>query len=280
MIIDCHSHIWPSRETLGQAVDFSCLSDGNTQTALAPQHREATDPADMVFVLGFVSNMMNAEISNDLLKTYLDENASRTIGFAGIDPTEKQSVQQIREYNDQGVFAGITLSPACQGFHPTDSRAMAVYEIAESLTMPIYFLQGEILPASANLLFAQPEALDEVARSFPALKMVVSHMGYPWTEQMIALLSKHQNIFADVAGICGRPWQAYRTLTLAYEYHVMDKLLFGSDFPSQTVKTAVESIYNLNKLTIDSVLPAIPREQLRGIVERDSLELLGLGSKP
>jgi len=41
----------------------------------------------------------------------------------------------------------------------------------------------------------------------------------------------------------------------------------------------VESLYNLNKLTIDSVLPAIPREQLRGIVERDSLSLLGLGNK-
>ena len=153
---------------------------------------------------------------------------------------------------------------------------MMVYELAQELALPIYFLQGEKLPASAQLQFAQPVALDEVAQNFPQLKIVVSHLGYPWVEQMIALLGKHDNVFADVAGVTRKPWQAYRTLTLAYEYKVMDKLLFCSDFPNHTVKGAVESLYNLNKLTIDSVLPAIPREHLRGIVERDSLTLLGL----
>ena len=92
---------------------------------------------------------------------------------------------------------------------------------------------------------------------------------------MIMLLGKHDNVYSDIAGLSRRPWQAYRALTLAYEYGVVEKLLFASDFPNSTVKESVEAVYNLNKLTLDSVLPAIPREQLRGIVERDSLALLG-----
>ena len=71
-------------------------------------------------------------------------------------------------------------------------------------------------------------------------------------------------------------WQTYRSLTLAYESGVIEKLLFGSDFPTHTVKNAAEALYNINKITLDSVLPAVPREQVRSIVERNSLELLGL----
>ena len=151
-----------------------------------------------------------------------------------------------------------------------------MYQTAESLGLPIYFLYGDTLPASATLEHACPTALDEVARTFPDLKIIISHLGFPWVEQTIALLAKHPNIFADVAGLTDKPWQAYRSLTLAYEYGVIDKLLFASDFPGQTVKAAAESLYNLNKITLDSVLPAVPREQLRSIVERDSLTLLNL----
>ena len=142
--------------------------------------------------------------------------------------------------------------------------------------MPIYFLQGDVLPPQAKLKFSQPADFDEVAQSFPSLPIVVSHLGYPWTEQMICLLAKHPNVYSDIAGLAQRPWQAYRTLTLAFEFGVIEKLLLASDFPANTVKATIEAIYNLNKLTLESVLPAIPREQLRGIVERDSLSLLGL----
>ncbi len=275
MIIDCHSHVWLSKEQLGQAERFSCIANPEIGSADPKIHLEYSEPADIVFVLGFVSNMLNAEIPNNVLLEYSQENKGRVIAFAGMDPAEEGTIEKLQEYHEQG-FAGITLSPACQGFHPTDSRAMRIYELAESLSMPIYFLHGEKIPAVANLQFNQPVALDEVAQAFPNLKMVISHFGYPWVDQTIALLGKHPNIFSDVAGIMTRPWQAYRILTLAYEYDVMEKLLFGSDFPTHNVKSVIEAVYNLNKLTIDSILPAIPREHLRSMVERDSMTLLGL----
>ncbi|MBI1826779.1 MAG: hypothetical protein HYR83_10400, partial [Planctomycetes bacterium] len=37
-----------------------------------------------------------------------------------------------------------------------------------------------------------------------------------------------------------------------------------------------ESLYGLNHLVQGTHLPAVPREQLRGIVERDTLNLLGI----
>jgi len=278
MIIDCHSHIWPSVNRLGQAEAFSCLLQGQTSQAQPDQHLTCSAPADVTLVLGFLSNYLNAEIPNSFIADYVSTEPRRLLGFAGIDPTGPTASQQLEQLHQEQHFAGITLSPACQNFHPCDTRAMRLYEKAQELNLPVYFLQGMVLPAAAILQYAQPDALDEVTRNFPSLKIVISHLGYPWIEQTIALLAKHENIYSDVAGLTNRPWQAYRTLSLAYEYGVMEKILFASDFPCQTVKAAVESLYNINQIALDSVLPPVPREQIRGIVERDSLSLLGLNT--
>jgi uncharacterized protein len=276
MIIDCHGHIWPSRDKLGQAENFSCLASADIDRSLPDQHLADSEPAEVMFILGFVSNFLNTEISNDYIHDYVDAHPDRLIGFAGVDPTLPDCREKMQKYKNQMGFAGITVSPACQGFHPCDSRAMRVYEVAEELAMPVYFLYGEKLPPSAVMNFSQTMLLDEVAQTFPSLKMIISHLGCPWVDQTFAILAKHENVFADMAGLIKKPWQAYRTLNLAYEFGVIEKILFASDYPNHTVKMAVETLYNLNKISLDSVLPAVPREHLRGIVERDSLALLGV----
>ena len=277
MIIDCHSHIWPNRSGLGRAEGFSCLAPPESDQADAEQHKIASSPADVILVLGFVSNMLNAEIPNDFIRDYVATAPNRLIGFAGIDPVgPKKPAEELVRLHRQDNFAGVAISPACQGFHPCHTKAMSLYQAAADAGLPVYFLCGDTLPDSAMLEYACPTALDEVARSFPELKIVISHLGFPWVEQTIALLAKHPNIFADIAGLTDKQWQAYRTLTLAHEYGVIDKLFFASDFPNHTVKSAAESLYNLNKISLEAVLPAVPREQLRGIVERDSLALLNL----
>ena len=281
MIVDCHSHIWPSVESLGKALDFSCIFPANEPTRLASsgEHQASSGPANVSLVLGFISNQLNCEIPNDFISSYVSAQPESLIGFAGLDPMATDCEKELDRILQNGIMAGITVSPACQNFHPYHSRACMLYEAASANNMPVYFLYGTRLPAEAALSLAAPSGIDEVARDFPNMKIIISHLGFPWIEQTISLLAKHENVFADVAGLTNRPFQAYRSLTLAYEYGVIDKLLFGSDFPNHTVSEAVEFIYNLNKITRDSVLPAIPREQLRTIVERDSLELLGLKVK-
>ncbi|MBI9017298.1 MAG: amidohydrolase family protein [Phycisphaerae bacterium] len=275
MIIDCHSHIWPSTDCLGQAERFSCISGPKATEKEFFEHLEATEPADITFVLGFVSDLLGSEIPNNYIKEYMATAPDKLIGFAGIDPHRPESVENVQKYREEG-FSGLVLSPACQGFHPCHTRAMEIYSLASEFGMPVYLLYGDTLPSSAIMENAEPRALDEVARNFPDLKIIISHLGFPWIEQTVALLAKHKNIFADIAGLTDKPWQAYRSLNIAYEYDVIDKLLLGSDYPKFTIAEAIESLYNLNKLTLDMSLPAVPRENLKNIVERDAMTLLGL----
>ena len=276
MIIDCHSHVWPSREVSGGGSDLMAVAGAACRGSGPQEHVASSEPAAMTFVLGFVSELLGVKIPNDFIREHVAAHEDRMLGFAGVDPMAAGCVGQVEQIASEGHFAGLAMGPAYQGFHPSDSRAMQLYEVAEGAGLPVFFLGGMALPRGAMLEYAQPALLDEAARNFPKLKMVVTHMGYPWIEQTVALLAKNDNVFADVAGLAGRGWLAYKSLNLAHEGGVMEKLLFGSGFPQHSVKEGVEAVYNVNKLTVDSVLPGVPREQLRGIVERDSLGLLGL----
>lgn len=291
MIVDCHTHIWQSPEQLGQ-LDLGdpprlarprarLASPGRTPwrsiPAADPDHHWAQSGAvDKSFVLAFKSRYLKAEIPNRFVADYCNRNPEKLIGFAGIDPTDPTAVPEVRIAQTDLRLRGLTMSPANQDFHPTDSRAMRVYAEAERLGMPILFHPAAQFTEGSKLEFARPYLLDEVARAFPRLRIVIAQLGQPWIDETIVMIGKHSNVFADVSGLLSRPWQAYNALVSANEYGVIDKMLFGSDFPYTNATECIETLYSINQIAQGTNLPVVPREALRGIIERDALSLLGL----
>jgi predicted TIM-barrel fold metal-dependent hydrolase len=291
MIVDCHTHVWQSPEQLGQ-MDLGESPRGNrarpprlsvgkgqwrTVPAADPEHHWAhSGPVDKSIVLGFKSRYLRAEIPNKFVADYVQRYPQKLIGFAGIDPTESGAAAELKIAKNELHLHGVTLSPANQDFHPTDSRAMAVYEMAEELGMPVLIHPSGPFTEQSKLEYSRPYMLDEVARTFPQLRIVIAQLGHPFVEETICLLGKHPNVFADVSGMLSRPWQAYNALVAVHQYQVIDKLLFGSDFPYTDAAECIEALYRINQIAQGTNLPLIPREALRGIVERDTLALLGL----
>ena len=293
MIVDVHTHIWQTPDQLGEMDlgDPPRANRGRTTRSVASirpsgwRNVPAADPeyhwaqsnsVDKSFVLAFKSRYLKAEIPNRLVSEYCSRDPGKLIGFAGIDPTERSAVTELKIAQNDLRLRGITMSPANQDFHPTDSRAMRVYAEAEAMGMPILFHPAGQFTEASKLEFAKPYLLDEVARTFPKLRLIIAQMGHPWVDETIILLGKHSNVFADVAGLLSRPWQAYTALVSANQYGVMDKLLFGSDFPYTSAPECIEALYSLNQIPQGTNLPVVPRESLRGIIERDTLSLLGL----
>jgi predicted TIM-barrel fold metal-dependent hydrolase len=145
--------------------------------------------------------------------------------------------------------------------------------------MPVFVLMDGPLTAGTELAFGRPALWDEVARSFPTLRLVICQLGHPWIDETLVLLGKHANVFAEISGVAGRPWQLYNALLSAMSFGVMDKLLFGSGFPWHTPAKAIEALYSVNGYSHGTPLPSIPRTQIRGIVERDSLSCLGIDAE-
>ena len=284
MIVDCHTHIWQSPDQLGDGALAELSRPGlisGQRMRLLPQadtanHLLACEPVERTFVLGFTSQYLGARIPNDYIADYCREHADRMIGFAGIDPTEPDALDQVMQVTQNMGLKGLTICPAAQDFHPSDTRAMAIYERAAALRLPIIFYPGTHLSPKTKMEYARPYLLDEVARSFPNLKMVIGHLGYPWIDETLVLMGKHQNVYSDLSSLLRRPWVVYDALVRAYQFQVIDKLLFGSDFPFTTAGECIETLYSINQTTMGTNMPTIPRECLRGIVERDVLSLLGI----
>lgn len=272
MIVDCHTQIWDSSAQWGKAA-VSAVAD--VTCADVAKHREAIDKVDRAIVLGFKSLYLEAEIPNRSIAEYVRRNPSKIVGFAGIDPTERDWLEELRIAQEELQLKGVTISPSMQNFHPSDTHAMRLYEECARRRMPIVFEQNH-RNAASKIEYARPLLLDEIAREFPELRIVVAHMGYPYIDETVVLLGKHQHIYADIAGLLRQPWLTYNALLTAHEYGVIGKLLFGSNFPFRLPATCIEALYSINQLSQGTNLAAIPREQLRGIVERDTLALLGI----
>ena len=108
------------------------------------------------------------------------------------------------------------------------------------------------------------------------MKIVIGSMGVPFVEQTLLMLAKHENVYADLTIRPDRVWQIYNMVVAAYERGVMDKLLFGSGFPGGKAKECIETLLGFNKLLADTNLPAVPRGNISGIIERDTLKLLAI----
>jgi predicted TIM-barrel fold metal-dependent hydrolase len=156
---------------------------------------------------------------------------------------------------------------------------MKLYEAAQNLRLPVFFHNaGMGVGDTGNLAYTQPYLLDEVAQVFPDLRMIVGCMGVPFIQQTMAVLMRHEHVYADLTICPTKVWQTYNIVIHAYEHGVMNKLLFGSGFPDGDAGSCIETLLGFNMRLADTSLPTVPRGSIRAIVERDSLKLLGLES--
>lgn len=285
MIVDCFTHTWDSLSALGRCRPAPhAKSHGKpiaavAMDAAASRHLAAADPVDRTIVLGFRSHYLGADIANEKVAAFVADHSDRLIGFAGVDPSSpREATLELRRCRDELGLKGLAIAPAAQDFHPCDSQAMLLYGEAAESGMPVIFHTGPFLAPETKMEFARPMLLDAVARDIPNLKIVIAHMGWPWVDETLTMLAKHANVFAEISWIVQQPWAAYQALSAASQTGVIDKLLFGSGFPVAPPSLCIEAMYGLNHLVHGTNLPAIPREQLRGIVERDALTVLGVAT--
>jgi predicted TIM-barrel fold metal-dependent hydrolase len=279
MIFDVHTQIWSNLEQLGREAaerlrkrQYDALFNFDASPA---GHEKAMACVDASLVFGFRCDRERAHVPTEYVAEFVGKDPHRRLGVAGIDPMGAEPQAQLQSAVDLGCVA-VTVSPACQGFHPTNSTAMPLYERCAELSMPVFVGCQEPLTRTAMLEFARPTLWDEVARALPDLRIVFHQIGHPWIDETLMLLGKHANTYADIAGVVSRPWQLYNALLSAQALSVMDKLLFASGFPFETPAKAIEKLYTVNGYSHGTQLPSIPRPLIRGIVERNALDALAI----
>jgi predicted TIM-barrel fold metal-dependent hydrolase len=255
MIVDCHTH-------------FSC---GGRKVDIA-EYLTAAEPVEKCIVIADIgkSEEINAKLADSVKKYH-----GRLEGFAFLNPLEDDVSEKAvnRMTLKIGLKGAVVYCAACK-FHPAHTMAMQFYESAQALKLPVFFHNAGHLSSDAVLDYAQPYLLDEIARTFPNLKMIIGSMGMPFFEQTISIITKHKNVYADLSIKPSNVWQVYNIIRSAYEREAMDKLLFGSGYPLGNARDCIEVLLGFNKLLTGANLPDVPRQVLKGIIERDTLEIL------
>jgi predicted TIM-barrel fold metal-dependent hydrolase len=86
--------------------------------------------------------------------------------------------------------------------------------------------------------------IDQVAIDFPDLVIVCGHIGYPWTEEMIAVATKHENVFIDTSAYTMKRYP--RALVDYLKTHGRRKVLFGTNWPMIAPVKALDGLAALN----------------------------------
>jgi hypothetical protein len=127
------------------------------------------------------------------------------------------------------------------------------------------------------LEYGRPILVDDIARTFPRLRLVIAHVGHPWEPEALVVIRKHPFVYGDISALVYRPFQLYHTLRLAHEYAVDQKLLLGSDFPWVSTAETIQRVRELCQKSQTMAFP-VPEALGEGLINRDALALLNLAA--
>lgn len=187
----------------------------------------------------------------------------RLYGLAGIDPLDgMKGVRELeRAVRDLG-FVGAHFYPHWFEIPPDHAKVYPFYAKCVELDVPIQMQVGQSMNYDKNFprrSVGRPIALDAVACDFPELKLIGIHIGIPWTEEMIAMAWKHQNVFIGSDAHSPKYWP--ESFVHYINSYGQDKVIFGTDFPVLDFERTMDEIDGLSlsdtvrrKLLRDNVL--------------------------
>jgi predicted TIM-barrel fold metal-dependent hydrolase len=208
------------------------------------------------------------ELPPERVAAVVEAHPDRFSGLVGINPYD--SLGGLRELErmvrDHG-FIGAHLYPHWFERSPDDAFFYPFYTKCAELGIPVQIQVGYsrvYAPEQRVPSVDRPIALDRIACHIPELKLVGIHIGWPWTEEMISVADKHENVFIGTDRYPPSRWPA--TLVEYLSGVGRDKVIFGTDFPVVP--------YDVARAELDALGLAPDVEQR--LMRENALELYGL----
>ena len=216
---------------------------------IAKMNRAGIDRSLLVAVRAGDLRMKGSfEIPYERVYEVCRKNPDRFSGLAGVDPYRgMQGLRDLETAVQDYGFVGAHLYPHWFGLAPDHAKYYPYYAKCCELDIPIMMQVGHNLIYQRDRRLpsvGRPICLDQVAIDFPELKLLGIHIGIPWTDEMISMAWKHQNVFIGVDAYAPKHWPQQLVHYLnTYGRH---KVLFGTDWPVIDPERAVAEIHALD----------------------------------
>lgn len=166
----------------------------------------------------------------DLLNTY----PGRFIGVAGIDPWDGDAaLAEIDKYVVEGPCKAVGMEPGQhfikQSMPPDAELLFPIYEKCQSENIICSLTFGG--QACADLHCYNPEHLDVVARTFPSLKLIINHGGWPYPEATCLLAMQNENIYLSPDHYMHKYGPGHEVYIAAANGFLRHKIIYGTTYP-------------------------------------------------
>ena len=229
-----------------------CQGEGKATVNSAENLKKTSEAMDRYnIVLGFLSG-----VDLSTVREWKAAAPERFIASPFILKTGSPSPGILRQEYKAGRLGGIgEIGAQLNGVPPNDPSLEPYFKLAEEFDLPVLIHTLGIGPYMPHFRSAagSPLLLEDVLVSHPKLRLFVENAGYPYRDEMIAVMYQYPQLYADVSTIS---WVIPRTAFYDYlkafvRAGLGKRLMFGSDqmvWPEK-IGAAVEAIEQAPFLT-------------------------------
>ena len=173
----------------------------------------------------------NYSLKNDEVAEIARGSKDKLVPFAGVDPNSgREAVRELKRAVKKLGMRGLKIHSSANAVYLNDRRLLfPIYEYCQGEDIPILFHTGTTGLGDCEIKYSKTELLDEVCQSFPDLRVIMAHFGWPWPEVAMAIALRNPNVFIDVSG--WKPRYLPQSVVPYLNGPLQDRFLFGTDYP-------------------------------------------------
>ncbi len=208
----------------------------------------------------------NQFITNDhiaeLVKKHTDFNI---IGVAGVDADAGEEVVCSKlEYAIKELkLKGVSLDPFAIESDCADERFYPIYQLCQDYNVPVMITLGPFPAGYGYMQWCSPFPADKVANDFPNLKILLTHGGFPHTQEFIAIVWRNKNVYFENSLFYNMP--GADMVVEAVNNLFPEKMVYASAYPSIDYYQSLKDFYKMGYK--DSVLPMILHENAKRLFD-------------
>ncbi|MCX2743721.1 amidohydrolase family protein [Mangrovivirga sp. M17] len=213
----------------------------------------------------------------DVVQQWNNASPDRFIPSPFILNPEEVGIEALKEEYIAKRFKGMgEIGTQLNGIKPNDPSLEPYFQLAEEMDIPVLIHAAGIGPYMPNFRSSSgsPLLLEEVLIKHPKLRLYVENAGYPYRDQMIAMMYQYPQLYADVSTITWViPREAFYDYLKAFIHAGLGKrIMFGTDqmvWPDK-IGAAVEAIKEA---------PFLTKDQKRDIFYNNAVQFLSRNDK-
>lgn len=266
MKIDFHVHVTPPdiikdwKKIAEKELYFKLLSESPVNKFADADDIVAeldSSNVDKAVIFGFAFRDMGlCRYANDYVADAVKRFPDKLIGYMILTPTSEEITKEIDRCIDMGLTGIGELMPYGQGFDIADSKEMSnLSNACIERDLPVIIHTNEAVGHHyCGKTDTTAVSAGALAHNYPDLKVIFAHWGggLLFYELMPEIRKQNKNVYYDTAA---SPFLYDKKIfNVAKEIGILDKVLFGSDYPLISMKRYIKDIANTGLSESDQAL--------------------------